>query len=247
MSKKQIAEVYDNIAGTWSEKVWVKSSDFNHRIVSFSDVKGNESALDVGIGAGDLEDFLGLERVTGVDISKQMLDECRRKHPGFDLHEGDAESLPFPEGRFDFVYCRNFLQNFEDPQKVFSEMYRVLRAGGKLMAVESAVYESERQYVTDIVRVVEPHHALFPSHEQLHNLFKKYGLKNINQRVEGLHKKWLSGFCKSKQATPEQKRRIIEICQGLPESYRNKYQMEFHPSEEEIESTLTFSFIKGVK
>lgn len=245
--KEDVKATYDKIAGCWKNKVWVQSSDFTSRIVQFAEIKGDEKALDIGIGSGDLETSLNLENVTGIDISSKMLDECRKAHPQFKLLVCDAEYIPFRDECFDLVFCRNLLQHFEDPYKAFGEMHRVTKKQGRILAIESAVYENETFCVTPIVRVTEPHHPEFPSHELLHSLFERYNLGNISQQVEGLHKKWLNGWCKSKAATEAQREEVIEICKSLPEWYRNKYNMAVYDSPSEIESTLTFSFIKGYK
>lgn len=245
--KESTKKLYNKIAPTWKQKVWVTSAEFNERIISFAELKGNEKALDVGIGSGELAAVLRLEDVIGVDISEKMIQECRKLHPEYKLYVGDAESLPFKDNTFDFVYCRNFLQNFEDPTRAFQEMHRVTKPSGKIMVIESAVFENERQFVAKIIRVVEPHHPLFPSHERLLDLFKKAGVKNITQKVEKLHKKWLSAWCRSKGASQKQKYQMIEISKNLPKWYREKYEMVIYEDEKEIESTLTFSFLKGYK
>ncbi|MFA5887632.1 MAG: class I SAM-dependent methyltransferase [Candidatus Nanoarchaeia archaeon] len=245
--KNEVKGIYDRIAESWKNKVWVQSSDFNSRIVKFSEITGNEKSLDVGIGSGDLETSLSLTDVAGIDISSKMIDECRKIHPNFKLCVSDAEALPFENECFDFVCCRNLLQHFVDPCKAFGEMYRVTKKNGKILVIESAVYKNETFCVTPIVRVTEPHHPEFPSHELLRSLFERYNVNNIDQHVEGLHKKWLNGWCKSKAATEAQREDVIKICKSLPEWYRNKYNMAVYDSPSEIESTLTFSFIKGYK
>ncbi|MBU2638191.1 MAG: class I SAM-dependent methyltransferase [Nanoarchaeota archaeon] len=245
--KDKVRDTYDKIAGCWKSKVWVQSSDFNARIVKFADTSGNEKSLDVGIGSGDLETSLSLADVTGIDLSSKMIEECRRLHPHFKLYVCDAEALPFDNESFDFVYCRNLLQHFEDPSKAFAEMYRVTKRGGKILAIESAVYKNETFCVTPIVRVTEPHHPEFPSHEMLRVLFERCNVGHIEQRVEGLHKKWLNGWCKSKAASEEQRKQVIDICRSLPKGYRKKYNLAVYDPPSEIESTLTFSFIKGYK
>lgn len=245
--KSNIRTLYEKIADTWKSKVWVQSPDFNHKIACFAGLKGNENALDVGIGSGELESFLELKNVTGMDISKKMIDKCKNNHPTFKLLIGDAEKIPFKDNSFDFVFCRNLLQHFDNPHAAFCEMHRVTKKDGKIMVVESAVYEPERKYVTEIVRVAEPYHPLFPSHEQLRSLFEGLNMKNIEQHVGGLHKKWLAAWCDSKQAGEEQREKILHICEMLPGWYKKKYHLKMHKSEKEVESTLTFSFLKGHK
>ncbi|OGN94138.1 MAG: hypothetical protein A2Z75_04125 [Chloroflexi bacterium RBG_13_50_10] len=247
MSKDAIKLHYACIADSWSSKLWAKSRSFNAAIAAFVDTTGHERSLDVGIGAGDLEDFMNMADVTGVDLSANMLRRCLKRHPAYKLCIGDAENLPFNDESFDFVFCRNLLQNFDYPQKAFGEMYRVLMVGGKLAVIESAVCEHERQYVTDIVRVIEPDHPLFPSHEQLRGLFEDIGVHRVEQSIESLHGSWLSDFCESKKVSQEQRGEIISICRNLPEWYSTKYEMSVDSASDRIDSTLTFSFIRGIK
>ena len=46
----------------------------------------------------------------------------------------DAHRLPFPDASFDVVTCLEFLEHTERPEMALSEMRRVLRAGGELIA-----------------------------------------------------------------------------------------------------------------
>lgn len=247
MIKQLIKKEYDNLGAQWREKVWVNDEDFQKEIIKFADVGGNERALDVGIGAGDLIGLLTVRRVTGVDISERMIAECRKLHPSYELLLGDAEHLPFADNLFDLVCCRNLLQNFLDPNLAFSEMFRVLKSGGKFLTIESAVYENERQFPTRFCRIIEPFYPLFPSHEMLKLLFDEYGLKNVSQEVHGVYRKWLAKWQKSKNASDEERRKGYEICKKYPEWYRKKHKFKFYPDELEIRSLLSFSFLKGYK
>ena len=139
MLQKQIKKEYDSIARVWRSKVWVHDTDFKKKIIEFADLDQGAEILDVGIGVGDLSGLFNVKSVTGIDISKAMLKECKKQHPEFTLVLGDAKKLPFKDNSFDAVCCRNFLQNFENPKKPFREMLRVLKRGGKIVVVESSV------------------------------------------------------------------------------------------------------------
>lgn len=66
------------------------------------------------------------------DISPAMLDVARRKlcKLPVGLETFDAQSLPYPEGRFDAVICQLGLMFFSDQARSLAEFHRVLRAGG---------------------------------------------------------------------------------------------------------------------
>lgn len=243
----QVKNKYDEIASNWREQVWVHDIDFRKKIVEFTNIGQINSLLDVGTGAGDLAALFDPNLVTGVDISKFMLDESKKIHPRNILVQGDAETLSFKDASFDVVCSRNLLQNFNNPTRAFGEMVRVLKRGGTLLVVESAVDETERDYPTKNLRVVEPFHPLFPSHQMLLNLFQNNGLQNVRQETTGVHKRFLEKWCLAKHATLEQKFEIYKQCKDSPDWYKAKYRMKFYPDDVEIEMTLPFSILVGQK
>lgn len=246
-SKAFIKAHYNSIAATWRNKVWVHDPLFQTRIRSFANLTGKEKLLDVGIGSGDFSSLFKVGSVTGIDIAERQLDECRSRHPDYRLLLGDAENMSFNGGEFDVVCARNLLQHFKDPTQVIKEMLRVLKVGGLVLIVESAVYEQEREFPTAVCRVVEPLHPLFPSHESLQFLIRPYGTQNYEQTVARVHKKWLDRWQQSKGATDLQRRQIYQICEHYPDWYKEKYDFSFFPEQVEIQSTLTFSLIKFTK
>jgi ubiquinone/menaquinone biosynthesis C-methylase UbiE len=98
--------------------------------------------LDVGAGTGFLSlilDEIGLD-VTGVDLSAGMLSFAKEAslHQKRDLGLclGDAESLPFQSSSFDLVTSRHLLWTLPDPARAIAEWMRVLRPGGRIIAID---------------------------------------------------------------------------------------------------------------
>ncbi len=94
---------------------------------------GGKDVLDVGCGTGN---FVGkLARlgyhVVGLEPDRSMRDRALKK--GLRCVEGRAEEIPFPDGSFDAILSVTALEFFEDKEKAFSEMFRVLREGGKIV------------------------------------------------------------------------------------------------------------------
>ena len=102
------------------------------------------SILDVACGTGDLTlDLLRRgHRVTGVDLSEQMLALARRKAEAARFQLADAEALPFPDASFDAVTCAFGIRNFVHLEKGLDEMLRVLKPGGRLVLLELATPDS---------------------------------------------------------------------------------------------------------
>jgi SAM-dependent methyltransferase len=92
--------------------------------------------LDVGCGTG-LTLVLAAERgavVTGVDVTPGLLAIARERLPAADLHDGDMEQLPLPDGAFDVVLGVNAFQFAGDPVHALGEAARVCRPGGVVAA-----------------------------------------------------------------------------------------------------------------
>ncbi|MFI5615297.1 class I SAM-dependent methyltransferase [Amycolatopsis sp. NPDC051903] len=94
--------------------------------------------LDAGCGAGPL--FARLRDrgavVTGIDASAGMLAQARRRlGPDADLRVADlADPLPFADATFDDVIAALVLHYFEDWGPTLTEVHRVLKPGGRLIA-----------------------------------------------------------------------------------------------------------------
>lgn len=105
-------------------------------------------ALDIGTGTGDLAIALtrGAPGVTvvGLDYTLPMLRLAPRKASGRAVAErtrwvlGDGQVLPFADATFDAVTSAFVLRNFSDLSAALSEMARVTRPGGRVVALEIA-------------------------------------------------------------------------------------------------------------
>jgi ubiquinone/menaquinone biosynthesis C-methylase UbiE len=97
--------------------------------------------LDVAVGTGrNLPFYPESVRLTGIDFSPAMLDIARARAAELgreiDLHEGDAQALPFPDASFDTVVCTLGLCGFPDERMAIAEMHRVLRPNGTLLLLD---------------------------------------------------------------------------------------------------------------
>jgi demethylmenaquinone methyltransferase / 2-methoxy-6-polyprenyl-1,4-benzoquinol methylase len=147
--KEQVAEMFNNIAPKYDflnhflsfgiDKMWRRQAV--RLIKPFSPVE----ILDVATGTGDLAIAAlktGAKRITGIDISEEMLAVGRNKIKtlGLDhqiiLKKGDSEQLEFTDASFDAVTVAFGVRNFENLGKGLSEIYRVLKPGGALCVLE---------------------------------------------------------------------------------------------------------------
>ncbi len=99
------------------------------------------AALEVGPGPG----YLGLEwlkatrdtRLMGIEISPNMIKMERQNAEEYGLIgrvnyvEGNGMKMPFSDGTFDGVFTNGSLHEWEYPERVFAEIHRVLKPGGR--------------------------------------------------------------------------------------------------------------------
>lgn len=98
-----------------------------------------DEVLDVGIGTGrgSLPLCARGQRVTGVDSSQAMLDECQRlaREQGLSLRTqtSQLDCLPFAAASFDSLISLNVLMHFPHWKQILPEWKRVVRPGGRLV------------------------------------------------------------------------------------------------------------------
>ena len=97
--------------------------------------------LEVGVGTGkNLPYYSKKAKVTGIDISKGMLDKAIKKNNKLKtncrLLLMDAENMKFRNNSFDTVLCTFILCSVPNPVKALKEMRRVCKPNGRILMIE---------------------------------------------------------------------------------------------------------------
>ena len=128
------APVYDKVFGTIFEQA-------RRSAIAASEQVGGR-VLEVGVGTGiSLPYYSQSCRVTGIDISEEMLDVARRRIVDQQLTNVDrvavmdAQNLDFETGSFDVVTAQYVVNTVPDPEAALDEFMRVLRPGGELIII----------------------------------------------------------------------------------------------------------------
>ena len=146
-----IAKDYDSLNHVLSlsiDKIWRRKA-----IDKIIDSGENPDILDVACGTGDfsiaIAKAIGKGHITGVDISKEMLEVMRQKVLKNKLESiitermDDGEDLSFASCSFDRVVNAFGIRNFEDRDKGLREALRVLKPGGRLVILELSMPENK--------------------------------------------------------------------------------------------------------
>lgn len=143
-SKKDIQNMFDKIAPGY---------DFLNNIISFYThifvkkaaikalkIEKGARVLDLCCGSGDLgrliKDSTSEVAVFGADYSTKMLDIAKKKNPDIEYFNMDATALGFGDNSFDYTVMGFGLRNIPNKDSAISEIYRVLKPGGKFLHLD---------------------------------------------------------------------------------------------------------------
>jgi ubiquinone/menaquinone biosynthesis C-methylase UbiE len=130
------AEVYDEFFVPALFLAWAAEG------ADAAELAPGDRALDVACGTGALAREAA-ERVepggsvAELDRNEGMIAVARRKSSDIEWRIGQAEAMPFADGAFDAVVSQFGLMFFEDRIGAITEMWRVLRPGGRLSGMRS--------------------------------------------------------------------------------------------------------------
>lgn len=90
--------------------------------------------LDIGCSTGILTRHYGgsFGEVVGIDIDDGAVEWAKKNRAGenVDFRVADSMELPFSDRAFDLVTCTHIYEHVPDPERMISEIHRVLRPGG---------------------------------------------------------------------------------------------------------------------
>ncbi len=102
--------------------------------------------LDVGSGLGESSVYFALQgaAVTMVDISPRMIEKAKEvgRYHGVEVagYASIGETLPVPDDSFDIVYIANTIHHVMERDRLFREILRVLKPGGKFYSIDPVAY-----------------------------------------------------------------------------------------------------------
>jgi ubiquinone/menaquinone biosynthesis C-methylase UbiE len=143
----------DSEEGTWEffqnvDRKFLKWIPFMQKggfpfLTNYVDMKGlkGKKVLDIACGTGVLtEQFVRMGAdVTAIDLTPKAVELTKKRLALHHLHanvmEADAQQLPFEDASFDFVCAWGCLMHMPKTEKAIAEIHRVLKPGGKCLAM----------------------------------------------------------------------------------------------------------------
>jgi len=142
LDNQSIVEAYRRWAGVYDTVFGGISSRGRLRAVSLINRLPGKDVLEVGVGTGlALPHYNREKRITGIDLSKEMLRKARQRTRAdglshvWSLHEMDAEATSFDDDAFDIAVGMFVASVVPNPRRLLAEMRRLVRPGGDILLI----------------------------------------------------------------------------------------------------------------
>ncbi len=180
MDKKEIAHFFDTRAAQWDSIAEIQPDKIS-RIFTAAGIGEGDCVLDIACGTGILFPFYiesGVSRIDGVDLSPEMVQQCRAKFAADSrirvLCE-DAEEYAFPCA-YNRCMVFNAFPHFCDAERLLRNLYAAVKPGGTV----TVAHDKSRE-------AIDAHHTGEASHisnglmpaKALKTIFVACGYRNV--------------------------------------------------------------------
>ena len=149
---RRYARIYDVIFGAVLQPG-------RRAVLEALELRPGDRVLEVGVGTGiSLPLYPRDVRITGIDVSREMLEKARTRVARARLSnvealvEMDAEAMAFPDASFDKVVAMYVVSVVPQPAKLLEELHRVCRPDGEIFIVNH--FQSENPIVGRLERAL---------------------------------------------------------------------------------------------
>lgn len=192
---------FDDLAAQFDDQRGLPAEALRAFVAFVGDLVAGQTlaVIEPGVGTGRLAlPLLSTgHRVTGVDISRPMLDTCARKaaslrlDAGLTLLEGNATDLPVDDDAFDLGIFASLLYLIPDWEAVLDELARVVRPGGWVVGIRERTVQDDALALWDRTwrEMVEAtgysHQAMVPGDDELLASFRRRWGESRIQELTG--------------------------------------------------------------
>jgi phosphatidylethanolamine/phosphatidyl-N-methylethanolamine N-methyltransferase len=149
---RRYARIYDVIFGAVLQPG-------RRAVIDALNLRPGDRVLEVGVGTGiSLPLYPRDVRITGIDVSREMLERARARVARARLRnveallEMDAEEMAFPPASFDKVVAMYVVSVVPRPAKLLEELHRVCKPDGEIFLVNH--FQSENRVLGGLERAI---------------------------------------------------------------------------------------------
>lgn len=136
--KRQVANSFSRAAASYDSVAGLQR-DVADRLASWLPASAAQRVLDLGSGTGYSQPALCAQypaaQLLSLDLAEGMLQQARQLRGLADVQSicADAEQLPLADRVLDMIWSSLAIQWCQQPQELFSELWRVLKPGGSVL------------------------------------------------------------------------------------------------------------------
>jgi ubiquinone/menaquinone biosynthesis C-methylase UbiE len=155
----------------------------SRELLELAQIRAEDRVLDIGAGLAGPARLLASALGCRVDCLELSPDYCAaavllNRLTGLDgriqVHKGSALDLPFPDDSFDVVWMQNVGMNIADKRRLYGEIYRVLKPGGRYAFQEMAAGEAATSYFP-LPWATDPADSFLVSSEEIRSVLGETG------------------------------------------------------------------------
>jgi SAM-dependent methyltransferase len=128
--------------GEWTQNI-------RRHLFAKAQLNYNDLILEIGSGTGAILDLLnreGYRQLYGIDINYPNLVFSQGRNASYYLTQADGYRLPFYENSFALSFCHYLLLWLDNPSAMLTEMVRVTRPGGCILALAEPDHQARIDY-----------------------------------------------------------------------------------------------------
>ena len=152
------------------EKNWwfISRRNFISQLMKKIGIDQNAKVLEIGCSGGPLIEFLGntgYSDITGIDLSKDAIDLCKKR--GIKkVRVMDGAKTLFRENEFDLIIASDILEHIKDDDSALCEWYRLLKPKGELIVFVPAF------------------NFLWSGHDEVNKHFRRYNKPSLISKMK---------------------------------------------------------------
>jgi ubiquinone/menaquinone biosynthesis C-methylase UbiE len=175
-----IKRQFNEQARNFSDWSITKNREYQKAYFDFCKITPTDKLLDVACGTGDYTIFAAAQiaHAQGIDISKGMIEIAQQQAEEKNISNIDflchpVENIPFEDDSFSIVICRSAFHHFHAYDRIFHEMVRCCRKGGRISVQDIVAYPDEKidRFFESFEKAVDVSHHQTATKTYIESLF----------------------------------------------------------------------------